>query len=86
VLAWRSEKHPDFTLIELEAQWTRHYQHHAGKGNLAIDWVLSFYNWLTGPYYVPATGPDAGGKSKLAPESFDERRDRLIFDRLEGLK
>jgi len=50
---WRSATHPEFSDKELEAQWTRHYQHHAGKGNTGLDWVLSFYNWLTGPYYTP---------------------------------
>ena len=54
--AWRDSGHRPFDDDELSAQWTRHYQHHAGKGNLAINWVLSFYNWLTGPYYQPASG------------------------------
>jgi hypothetical protein len=66
--AWRDTKHPDFTNRELEAQWTLHYQYHGAKGNLALDWVLSFYNWLTGPFYKKAT---ASGNAAQAVKLYE---------------
>jgi hypothetical protein len=64
---WRDTKHPEFPDRELEAQWILHYQHHGAKGNLRADWVLSFYNWLTGPFYKPAT---SGAQSASTPNIF----------------
>ena len=59
VFAWRDRERPEFTNAELRAQWTLHYRHHAHKGNTGLKWVLSFYNWLTGPYYKPAVSGDS---------------------------
>ena len=67
VLAWRDEKHPEFGQEELTAQWELHHQHHGAKGNLAIDWVLSFYNWLTGPYYKRATASGTAAAHPRVP-------------------
>ena len=64
VQKWRDSLHPEFSSPELIAQWTLHSQHHRSKGNTAIDWVLGFYNWLTGPFYKPVTG---GGKLPPRP-------------------
>lgn len=61
IRAWRDKNHQSkFTDAELEAQWTLHYQHAQKYDIRAAKWVMSFYNWLTGPYYKRATASTLG--------------------------
>jgi hypothetical protein len=84
VHTWRDKKHPEFSNRELKAQWERHANHHINKGEPGLDWVRSFYNWLTGDFYKPLTRSESNepahrawtpdeGTHKLTPEEIEER-------------
>lgn len=89
VRTWRDDKHPEFPDLELDAQWVRCSQHYRGEGKPKLDWVLTFYNWLTGPYYKPLTD-ECKAKAPLRPSAFEQddakrtRENRAWLDRLHG--
>lgn len=68
VRAWRDTEYPEkFSDAELNAQWVRFYRWNAGKKIRNAEWVLTFYNWLTGPKYEPLTNRCAGAAIPAVP-------------------
>ena len=84
VHAWRDEGHPAFPDAELEAQWVRCSQYYRGEGKPKLDWVLTFYNWLTGSNYKPLTD-ECKAKAPLVPSAFEQDDAKRSRENLEWL-